>query len=250
MNFIIDLNAVFQDGHSFKYVMHHNAQEKSMQTVNISLHNVGSLIIKSGKILACDPQFEPDLEYYFTQTVPLGQYPVILSVADFQPLNTTRIAGAMLRIREEDAVRWELAAINGQDSEPEKGKLFGYNVDSGTACFMDFITAEILSAIANDLEEEEAALQFVNNRELSFNDLNTLKLFSSFERNFCGKIIEQMDVNAIGMAKWANVVVDKKTDANVIAFSSGWGDGGYSSVWGYDQNSQIVSLVTLFDLFA
>jgi hypothetical protein len=250
VNFSIDLNAIFQDGYSFEYVIS-SMQEKGMQTVNISLHEIGNLVVKSGKILACDPQFEPDLEYYFTQTVPLGQYPVILSVANFQPFNTTRVAGAMLRIQEKDAVRWELAAIHGQDPESEKGEICGFNVDSGTACFMDFIAADILSVIVDDSEkDEEEALKFINESELSFDDLSTLKSFSSFERNFCGRLIEQMDNNSIGMARWANLVVGEDMDANVIAFSSGWGDGGYSSVWGYDQKSEIVSLTTLFDLFA
>ena len=43
--------------------------------------------------------------------------------------------------------------------------------------------------------------------------------------------------------------VSNATEANLIAFSSGWGDGGYASFWGYDEKDNITSLVTDFALF-
>ena len=40
--------------------------------------------------------------------------------------------------------------------------------------------------------------------------------------------------------------MDETTGVNIIAFSSGWGDGCYPSYWGYDAADQRVALVTDF----
>ena len=48
---------------------------------------------------------------------------------------------------------------------------------------------------------------------------------------------------------WANVQVSDRTQANIVAFSSGCGDGAYASYWGYDSTGNLVSLVTDFSLF-
>jgi hypothetical protein len=45
---------------------------------------------------------------------------------------------------------------------------------------------------------------------------------------------------------WANVCVDEERGVNIIAFESGWGDGGYPSYFGYDENEQVVCLITEF----
>ncbi|NET37521.1 MAG: DUF4241 domain-containing protein [Cyanothece sp. SIO1E1] len=56
-------------------------------------------------------------------------------------------------------------------------------------------------------------------------------------------------LNGYRAAHWANVVVNEANGANVIAFSSGWGDGGYASYWGYDAKGNLASLVTDFACF-
>jgi Protein of unknown function (DUF4241) len=45
---------------------------------------------------------------------------------------------------------------------------------------------------------------------------------------------------------WTNLILDEATGANVIAFSSGYGDGSYPSYWGHDLAGQRVALVTDF----
>ena len=45
---------------------------------------------------------------------------------------------------------------------------------------------------------------------------------------------------------WTNLILDEASGANVIAFSSGYGDGSYPSYWGYDLAGQRVALVTDF----
>ena len=63
------------------------------------------------------------------------------------------------------------------------------------------------------------------------------------------KLIEEMEKNKISTWDWANFCVDTFTGLNVISFSSGWGDGFYSSYWGYDDRGKIVSLVSDFALW-
>ncbi|WP_449419990.1 DUF4241 domain-containing protein [Phormidium nigroviride] len=42
----------------------------------------------------------------------------------------------------------------------------------------------------------------------------------------------------------ANLIVDETTGANIIAFTSGLGDGFFPTYFGYDINNNIVSVVT------
>jgi hypothetical protein len=42
--------------------------------------------------------------------------------------------------------------------------------------------------------------------------------------------------------------LDDATGTNMIAFSSGWGDGCYASYRGYDADDKIACLVTDFDV--
>lgn len=44
---------------------------------------------------------------------------------------------------------------------------------------------------------------------------------------------------------WAEVSLDE-SGLNIILFHSGWGDGGYASYWGWDDQDRVVCLVTDF----
>ncbi|MBE9105062.1 DUF4241 domain-containing protein [Nostoc cf. edaphicum LEGE 07299] len=45
---------------------------------------------------------------------------------------------------------------------------------------------------------------------------------------------------------WTNICIDKSTQLNIIAFSSGYGDGIYPTYFGYDTEDKIVNIVTEF----
>ena len=47
---------------------------------------------------------------------------------------------------------------------------------------------------------------------------------------------------------WANTRISPTSNLNVVSFSSGWGDGGYPSYFGYDKHENPVALVTDFGL--
>ena len=218
---ISDLNAILQDGYALQY----DWKSQGLQNVTISTRQIGELILTSGRIIACDPLIGPDTRYHFKKTVKPGRYPVIVGVADFQPLGNARFACAMLRISGEAPVRWEVAFINEPDTNQTDDHT-AYGVDAGTGCFMDLDAAQILEGLFPEEDEFE---------------------------EFCDQVIAEMEKNSFGKhpgtAGWANMRVSDNTEANIITFSSGWGDGGYASFWGYDGSGNLTSLVTDFALF-
>ena len=184
-------------------------------------YQVGELHLTSGKLVACDPLTLADSEPFKVNLIP-GHYPVILSVAHIQKNNEQRVAYAMLCLSEQTPVRWEMATRPGEDlSSLKKGEFFGYGVDSGTGCFMDADAAQIIDdSIYAETEEEILVYQLLE------------RLEKNKSRTWC----------------WADMRVDDESQANVIAFSSGWGDGIYATYFGYDAEGNIVCVVTDFNL--
>lgn len=119
-----------------------------------------------------------------------------------------RVACARVRFDRAKAVRWQMALIEGQRT-PGDGETAGYGVDAGTGSFYDLAArAEV------DESTSEAWL-------------------AAAERN--GVDTWTWHVAALGVA-------------NVVMFSSGWGDGFYTSWWGLDDGDRPVELVTDFEL--
>jgi len=66
----------------------------------------------------------------------------------------------------------------------------------------------------------------------------------------CSEIfVEKMELNSLPTRSWFNWELDPISSANVIMFSSGLGDGLYSSFLGYDHNNDLLCLLTDFKLF-
>ena len=222
-----DLNAILSNG----YVLPYHWLGYGPQRVTVSTHQIGELILTSGRIVACDPLIVPETRYPLKKTVAPGHYPVIVSVADFQPIGNSRFACAMLQFSDVPAVRWEAALVN-EPGVSQTDDQTCYGVDSGTGCFVDCDAAEILKNLGSlevvDPEKDEFVM-------------------------FCNRVIAEMEKNSFGdyplLAGWANMRVSDYTGANIIAFSSGWGDGSYPSFWGYDASENLTSLVTDFGVF-
>ncbi|HEX8177209.1 MAG TPA: DUF4241 domain-containing protein [Pyrinomonadaceae bacterium] len=217
-----NLDAVLQDGYSFRNMPNYGRPD--VQDATISTHQIGELIVPSGEIIACDPLIGPDTRYYFKKTVTPGHYPVIVSVANFQPSGESRFACAMLRISDKSPVRWEVASINEPNTNQTEDRI-SYSVDAGTGCFMDLDAAQVLEELTTDADEFESC---------------------------CDRILAEMDKHSFGKyrtAGWVNMRVSDDIEGNIITFSSGWGDGGYASFWGYDAAGKLTSLVTDFALF-
>lgn len=185
--------------------------------VTFKCHTIGELVVTTGGIVACDPFFCSDPQP-FAVKVPPGRYPVILSLASIA--GDQRVAYAKLHVGDKPASRWEMAYWPDEElSSLKEGEVFYYSVDSGTGCFMD---------------QEAAAL-------------HVQKLDSDDE--YEGYLTDEMEVNYVNTWDWADINLNAVTGANIIIFTSGWGDGGYPSYFGYDENGMVVALVTDFRLF-
>lgn len=217
-----DYSPAFHDGVVVEYTVQTgpDANAEAAQRSTLHLHLLGELVVISGYVVVCDPLALPDIAP-LANPVPPGHYPVILSVAEL-PNGDQRVAYALLRLSEHPAMRWELAVPQGQTlSALKAGEIFGYPVDAGTGCFMD---ADALRALL--ARPIQMGTGYVESDEL----------------------LDTLDKTAVPTWSWANLVLDDATGANIIAFSSGWGDGFYPSYWGYDATDQRVALVTDFDV--
>ncbi|SHN47167.1 DUF4241 domain-containing protein [Cryptosporangium aurantiacum] len=134
-----DLDAVLQNGGRLR-LAYEDATEDSI----VELREAGELRMPTGRLVAADPY---PLEFGnkpFTETVPPGSYPVIIS---YLPDSGTT-AAARLVIRDEPVERWELALCAGQDTIAlGDGEFYGFGVDTGTACFVDAAGADALPAL-------------------------------------------------------------------------------------------------------
>ncbi len=182
---------------------------------------IANLVVPSASIIACDPLACPDGSP-FTTPVAAGTYPVSLDILHFAS-GDQRVAMAWLLFSgEADVATWKMA-VASTDAVPDnlkEGEFRGYGVDAGTGCFMS--------------EEAQRAL---------------LKLADDNEEDFFG-IVAEMDKNAVHTWCWLDKPLDSQTGANLVAFSSGYGDGVYPSFFGYDADHKLLCLVTDFLLFS
>lgn len=182
----------------------------------LECHRIGHLLVTSGQIVACDPLTVSRDEKAFVTSIPPGRHAVILSVARFD--GEHRVAFAKLELNELKAVRWEMALTPGQKIKSLKeGGFFGYPVDTGTGCFVDRVYVPVLVAYLEDR----------GNRD---------------------RMIAQMG-DYFHPKDWLDVSLNQSSDANVILFSTGVGDGCYPSFFGYSESGVLVELVTDFLLF-
>jgi hypothetical protein len=185
----------------------------------LSSVQAGEIVLPTGRVVASDVFFfstEP-----FTRRLPAGRHPVYLlsSVRGPDPDVAGDVAAAMIRAAPGDPVTWELALVEGQDPTTlQPGEFFGYGVDSGTGCFASTEAVEVL--MQGDLDE--------------YGDKVHKGMFPSDD-----------------VADWkssVDITVDPASGANVIGFSSGFGDGAYPSWFGLDATGQPLVLLTDFGI--
>jgi len=175
----------------------------------------GELILPSGKLVACDPLVEPDFPPLHLTIAP-GTYPVVLAIAHFPTNKDQRVAFASLRLNPNRPVKWKMLAIGEESlSNLKAGEIFGYGVDSGTGCFMDQQVTEALGKAADSSGE------------------------------IYDQIASGIDATYVPTWGWVNFPF---APGNLIAFSSGWGDGFYASYVGYDERDQACAVVTDFKI--
>lgn len=187
---------------------------------------IAELVASSGRLIACDPcnlhpTFRNSFAVPFVRIVPAGKYPVILCIADAPESGLGGVACAMIRFRKEKVVAWEMALQPGQDPATlPLGKFFGYGVDTGMGCFIDADTAEKFTKDDHD--------------RLLIDELPNV-LHGDYSSGRKGQ-------NGVGLT------VDPESGGNLVAFSSGYGDGAYVSYWGVGATGEPCCLVTDFGI--
>lgn len=76
--------------------------------VKLSRHQIGILKIVSGKLLATDPGYLSFEEPAFEQPIPIGDFPVMVTIAQFNRNNDQRITFATIRITDTKPTRWDM----------------------------------------------------------------------------------------------------------------------------------------------
>jgi hypothetical protein len=181
-----------------------------------SVKEIGKLKISTGKLVACDPLVCPDSEP-FTFDIPVGDYPVTLAIAQIK--DDQRVAYAKLNITAQTVVKWEMALLAGQDTSMLKeDEKFGYGVDAGTACFGDKIAMEVLQKKMDEVDD------------------------------YYETITDECDKSYVHTWSWCDLKIKDDSESNILIFSSGFGDGFYTTWVGYSADGEIASIATDFDV--
>ncbi len=189
------------------------SEERTLKDITLRSHRIAELRLETGKLIAGDPFvfLEPQP---FQTPVPCGAFPVVLTVAKIK--TDQRVAFASIRFRDSLPVRWEMLTVLGQDlSTLKEGQMFGYGVDTGTGCFVDFAAARVYEA---KLNADESMIDV---------------LFAAMDRHY------------VHTWKWMDMPFG---NGNLVAFSSGYGDGFYATYAGFDAGGEISVVVTDFSV--
>lgn len=198
----------------FNSILASKTVKRDDEEIKLSRKKIGNLTITSGKIIAKDPLISINRQPFTTAIAP-GVYAVTLYIAKF-PNNDSRVAFAVLEITDKPVVKWQMAVFPGVAIESLKeGEIIGYGVDTGTGCFMD-----------------EDALRFIE--ELDEDD----------DEELTDKITDILDDKRVPSWSYANVKLRMPHKNNLIAFSTGFGDGIYTSYFGFDETGQVSCLLT------
>lgn len=182
-------------------------------TTTMSHRHAGNLMLPSGRLVACDPIVFPETEP-FELMMPKGSFPVVLSIAMLG--NDQRVAFATARLRDTSPVAWDMMTLADQDSSTLKpDEIFGYPVDAGTGCFMD-------AKAARDLQQ-------------------AMKVNPDYYET----LIAEFDKTYVPTWSWTNLKLGNG-EQNLVAFTSGFGDGFYASYAGFDEQGEVSAVVTDF----
>lgn len=196
------------------YLSHAVEDRQLPEKMNIKLvrHNIDTIKITSGQLVACDPGF---LEFKspFVTKIPMGEYSVRITIAHDLNDADENITFATIHLGDSKVVRWELMLLPEQNiSQLHDDQFFGYGVDTGIGCFTDFSVVEY---IKSQKLGNETYIELRNN----------------------------MTSLGTRLRAWGSMNVK---NGNIVAFASGWGDGAYPTFIGFNETDQITAIVTDF----
>ncbi|MBO2007948.1 DUF4241 domain-containing protein [Hymenobacter negativus] len=177
-------------------------------SLRFSVSDLGRLKSESGTLVACDPINVHDAQG-FAQLFPKGQFPVQLALARFR--HDERVAFSRVVFSAAPVVRWQLATLPGQPPLAlDDAHTYCYPVDAGAGIFAD----------------KQASDAFAAQDQATWKAVFVTKAAENGYRGF---------LHPFGKY-------------NLATFSTGLGDGCYSSYIGYDRTGHVCRLLTDFGL--
>ncbi len=200
----------------------------------LSLIDCGTLSLASGRLVVSDPFAGLRKKDNLFVQVPKGHYRVIVTLADVSDKKDgshMREAYATLLLDEGAAEvrRKIITPVKGRKSIPEEigedETYFGFFVDTGTASFVD------AQSVGTFMPDEETWYK---------------KLFENSRNDSWFKLMDNPDHIRAGLA---NIELPgAEQGENIILFHSGWGDGVYPVIGGYDGAGELVRVHIDFQL--
>lgn len=196
-------------------------------TYRLSTIDCGTLKMPSGMLVCCDPFvcLRRDNNPYIQ--IPSGDYQVIVTLADVSDnLDGSHLREAYATLVIDPTKQEVKRAVLQQtkDGRPTgeilaEGEYFGFGVDAGTACFVDAV------AMLHGMPHDDTWLE---------------ELFDNEQPDCWFRMMDDPEHICSGLA---NVPLPlSKTGNNLILIHSGWGDGFYPVVGGYDTDGVLVNV--------
>lgn len=201
--------------------LHRLFSKNSVESPLLDSFDAGNLLLTSGKLVASDPILTPDKEA-FVQELAVGEYPTVVHIESA----SKKIAYVEIIFNKKNVSHWELARTKGQElSDLQKGEIFGFPVQSGMACFMDFTTQTLLSNWETDRYEEKG---------------------EAFEGIYQEFFHDAFFPNKKTENQFVSLSVSAKEKGNLIAYEAGHGEGFYGCYFGYDKEGEPAKFVAEF----
>lgn len=190
----------------------------------LSVVDCGFLLMPTGRLVVCDPFAALEKNSDLFVQVPPGRYRVIVTLADVSDDNDgshMREAYATLMLDETavEARRRIITPCRDAVCPPEMdddGTYYGFPVDAGTACFVDQGAVDMLMPEGDWYED-------------------------MFDNGTPNSWFARMDDPNHIRAGIANISLPQSRQGeNIVIVHSGWGDGHYPIVGGYDASDRLV----------
>lgn len=213
----------------------------SVVTINgkayhLSVIDCGKLKVASGYLAACDPYagMEPTGRNSTIAKIPPGTYPVKVTLADVSGEGDGshfREAYASLILGDGEVTQQPLKPISAKLTDDE---YLTFEVDTGTACFVD---EKAITPGMGDPDDWHDKI---------FETDEPHWLLRPFTKPGWFSMVDDEKHIREGIA---NIRLPKTKDgSNIILFHSGWGDGVYHLLGGYDSAGKLVAVHIDFEV--
>ncbi len=178
----------------------------------------GDITLTSGKLAVSDPLITSEMPA-FTTDFPLGNFPVLVH----KEIDSNCIAYVEIVFSNSEIASWKLATSEGQNTgNLQEGEIFGFPVESGMGCLMDFETQQNLNLLEQHLFKRKGD-DFMGIYEEFFHE-------HFFQ--------EEGAIN-----QYAFLKPNEDKFGNIFAFETGYGEGFYASYIGFDEQNVPVKVV-------